>query len=144
MLAKIFVGLALVAVTVAIHSLGLVAIGRWLLRSPTLAVPRLGRSTVLMICVVWLLMALHVLEIGVWGAFYWWQEAMPNLEAALYFSGVTYATIGFGDLLLPDAWRFLAPVEGLVGSLLGGLSTAFFFALLLRIYGSSSSDPGRH
>jgi len=32
-------------------------------------------------------MAIHVLEIGLWASFYWWQGRMPDAESALYFSG---------------------------------------------------------
>jgi hypothetical protein len=30
-----------------------------------------------------------------WGYFYQWRGIMPDLETALYFSAVTYATIGY-------------------------------------------------
>lgn len=139
MLLRILACLGLLAITVAVHSIGLVAMLRWVLRSPALTAARTTTGAPspiwLLVCVVWGLMALHVLEIAVWGAFYWWQAAMPDIESALYFSGVTYATIGYGDLLLPVEWRFFAPIEGVTGILMGGLSTAFFFAMLSRIHG---------
>lgn len=146
MLVRILACLGLLAVTVVIHAGGLVAMLRWVRRSPALDESRAASPssspTWLMVRVVWGLMALHLLEIGVWGGFYWWREALPDLESALYFSGVTYATIGYGDLLLPEAWRFFAPVEGLVGILMCGLSTAFFFATLSRIHGRGLVNPG--
>ena len=52
--------------------------------------------------------------------------------ARLYFSGVTYATLGYGDILLPNEWRLFGPIEALTGSLMVGLSIAFFFAVLSR------------
>jgi ion channel len=30
---------------------------------------------------------------------------LPDAESSLYFSGVTYTTLGYGDLLLPNEWR---------------------------------------
>jgi len=69
-------------------------------------------------------------EIAVWALFFWWQNCLPNTESSFYFSGVTYATIGYGDLVLPHAWRLFAPLEGLVGILMCGLSTAFFFFVM--------------
>lgn len=142
MLVRILACLGLLAVTVAIHATGLVAMLRWVLRSPALDASRGASPTWLMIRVVWGLMALHMLAIGVWGGFYWWRGALPDLESALYFSGVTYATIGYGDLLLPEAWRFFAPVEGLAGILMCGLSTAFFFATLSRLHGRARASQG--
>lgn len=37
-----------------------------------------------------------------------------------------------GDLLLPNEWRLFGPIEALTGSLMVGLSIAFFFAVLSR------------
>ena len=47
---------------------------------------------------------------------------------------MTYTTIGYGDLVLPKEWRLFGPVEGLTGILMCGLSTAFLFATLGRMY----------
>ena len=73
-------------------------------------------------------------EIAVWALFFWWQQCLPDAESSFYFSGVTYATIGYGDLVLPKEWRLFGPVEGLTGILMCGLSTAFLFATLSRMY----------
>jgi len=59
---------------------------------------------------------------------------MPNAESAVYLSGVTYAMVGYGDLLLPTGWRFLGPVEGFRGIFMCGLSSGFFFAMVSRIH----------
>ena len=72
-------------------------------------------------------------EISIWAFFYLWQECLPDAETAFYFSGVTYTTIGYGDLVLAKPWRMLAPVEGLTGILMCGLSASVFFAVVLRI-----------
>src|ERR1035438_9002448 len=36
-------------------------------------------------------------EIAIWGFFYLWRGCLPNSEAAFYFSGSTYTTLGYGD-----------------------------------------------
>jgi len=76
----------------------------------------------------------HLLEIAIWAGFYYWKEALPSLENSFYFSSVTYATIGYGDIVLPQPWRVLAAMEGLTGILMCGLSAAFFFAVVNRLY----------
>ena len=58
---------------------------------------------------------------------------LPNAEAAFYFSGVTYTTVGYGDFVLAKPCRLLAPVEGLVGVLMCGLSMGYFFVVVNRI-----------
>ena len=44
------------------------------------------------------LFALHTIEIWAYALLYRLMNATPDLETALYFSTVTYATIGYGDL----------------------------------------------
>ena len=90
--------------------------------------------TWLLIRVTWLLILIHVTEISVWALFYLWMECMPDAESAFYFSGVTYTTLGYGDLLLPERWRMLGPIEGLTGILMSGLSASLFFAIITAIY----------
>jgi Sulfatase/Ion channel len=71
-----------------------------------------------------------------WGLFYLWRGCMPDAETALYFSGVTYTTIGYGEVVLAKPWRLLGPIEGLMGVLMCGLSTGYFFVVLSRVYQS--------
>ena len=88
----------------------------------------------LLIRVTWFLILLHVVEITVWALFYLWAGCLPDAESAFYFSGVTYTTIGYGDLVLPKPWRMLGPLEGLTGILMCGLSAGLFFATVSRIH----------
>jgi voltage-gated potassium channel Kch len=75
----------------------------------------------------------HLAEIAVWSVFYVWQDVMPNLEIAAYFSAVTYATIGYGDIVPPPQWRLLASMEGLTGILMCAWSGGFIFAVVMRL-----------
>jgi hypothetical protein len=90
---------------------------------------------------------LHLVEVGVWGTFYAWQGAMPDLQTGLYFSAVTYTTTGYGDLVLPGEWRLIGGIEALTGILMCGWSTGFFFAVVSRMFDSetkpTTSQPGR-
>jgi hypothetical protein len=125
--------LVLVAVTVAVHATGLAVLlrgwERWHAVTPT----RFWPITALVIRVTWWLILIHLVEISVWGLFYFWKGFLPDAESAFYFSGVTYATIGYGDLVLSGPWRMLGPIEGLTGILMCGLSTGIFFAMINRI-----------
>jgi hypothetical protein len=124
----------LLAVTVLIHALGLA----YVLRSPALAAEPdgagFGAMAWLLIRVAWAFIVLHLAEIAVWALFYWWQACLPSAESAFYFSAVTYATVGYGDLTLPVRWRLLGPIEGLTGILMCGLSTGVVFAIVNRRY----------
>ena len=72
-----------------------------------------------------------------WGVFYVWQRAMPDLPTSLYFSAVTYTTTGYGDVVLPSEWRLVGAVEALTGILMCGWSTAFFFVVVSRMFETS-------
>ena len=122
----------LVVVTVVIHATGFGLLLKKLLKSQ--AMNRWGVFPVTKLVVVlalWLLL-IHMAEIVVWGLFYYWQGCMPDAESAFYFSGVTYTTVGYGDVVLSRPWRILAPMEALTGILMCGLSIGLFFALVSR------------
>ena len=77
---------------------------------------------------------LHLAEIGVWGGFYLMTGAFDDAPSALYFSAVTYTTTGYGDLVLPQAWRLVGGIEALTGILMCGWTTGFFFAVVSRLH----------
>ena len=132
MIAKLLIASALVAMTVTIHASGLWAGLSYALRSIERLEARFWQLTWLLIRIAWWLIVLHLLEIAVWALFFWWHKCLPDVESSFYFSGVTYATLGYGDLLLPKEWRMFGPLEALTGTLMCGLSIAFFFAVLSR------------
>jgi hypothetical protein len=137
MLRITLIACALVAVTVAIHAGGLAALLRSLMRSHAAPPSRFWPITWLLIRTTWMLLLIHLVEIAVWALYFLWAGCLPDAESAFYFSGVTYATVGYGDLVLPQPWRMLSPIEGLTGILMCGLSTGFFFAVLNRVIGAS-------
>ncbi len=133
MIIKILLAWCLVAVTVSIHSIGLAVVLREFTKFAT---PkwRIVTTAWHLSSLVWWIIVLHMVEITIWGLFYWWQECFTSAGLAFYFAGVTYTTIGYGDLLLPIEWRMFAPVEGLTGILLCGLSAAVFFAAVSYLH----------
>lgn len=128
-LGLVFAAFGLVAVTVTIHAIGFSALIRALIRSQALTKSGLGRSVLSTIGLTGSLTLIHLLEISVWGLFYVWQDCLPDAESAMYFSGVTYTSVGYGDIVLPQRWRLLAPLEALTGMLMIGVSTGLFFAV---------------
>jgi hypothetical protein len=136
MIPKLLAAWSMLALSVAIHAAGLAMVLRRALALGAAATGRTWPVTWILIRVAWWLILLHLLEIAVWAIFFWWQRCLPDLESAFYFSGVTYTTVGYGDLVLPLEWRLLGPVEALTGILMCGLSTGFFFALVGKIHGT--------
>jgi Ion channel len=132
MIEKLLFCSCLVATTVLIHAAGLAWVLGHVLHSTVRPDTRFWPITWVFIRIAWWLLLIHSLEIAVWGLFFWWQGCLPDGESSFYFSGVTYATLGYGDLLLPKEWRLFGPLEALTGSLMVGLSIAFFFVVVSK------------
>jgi hypothetical protein len=65
-------------------------------------------------------------------------EEIGTFEEAVYFSVVTFTTLGYGDITLADhQWRLLSGAEALNGVLLVGWSTALLFAVVQRCWGGA-------
>src|SRR6266850_1870387 len=92
-------------------------------------------SVIQILRVVSVLLLLHWVEAGIWAGFFLASGALPDLETATYFSLTSYTTLGYGDVVLPAAWRLLGPFEGAVGILMFGWSTGLMVAALNTIYG---------
>jgi hypothetical protein len=137
---KLLIGWSLLAGCVVIHAAGVITALKWLRRSRA-TMERFWRSMRLFIRLAGWIVLLHLLEIGVWAAFYVWRDAMPDVQTALYFSAVTYTTTGYGDLVLPAEWRIIGAVEALTGILMCGWSTGFFFAIVGRVFAPERNVP---
>jgi len=143
MITKLLIASCLVAITVTIHAAGLGMVLSHVLHSKEGPETRFWPITWLFIRVAWLLLLFHLLEIAVWALFFWWRNCLPDAESSFYFSAVTYATIGYGDLVLPKEWRMLGPIEGFTGILMFGLSTAFFFVVVSKKILQRMDEGGR-
>jgi len=126
----------LVAATVLIHTAFLTVSMRWLSGLNTGHEPNFDfwPLTWLFVRLVWILLISHTAQIVIWACFYYWGGAVPYFESAVYFSGVTYTTIGYGDLVVSPPWRIIATVEGLTGIVMCSLSAAFFFSVMTRLF----------
>jgi hypothetical protein len=131
MLSIFLFAVLLAALTILIHAAGIALLMRaW--RNPKMRITTFAVMRTLL-RVIWWLILLHLAEIAVWALFYLWHGCFPDAEAAFYFSGVTYTTVGYGDLVLAKPWRLLAPLESLVGVLMCSLSMGYFFVVVNRI-----------
>jgi hypothetical protein len=131
-IAKLLIGWGLMALCVVIHAFGIAAAMRWL--AGHLAARLLWSRVRLFITLAGGIVLLHMIEIAIWGWFFAWVQAMPDQQAAFYFSAVTYTTTGYGDLVLPQEWRLVGAIEALTGILMCGWSTGFFFAIVSRMF----------
>jgi len=139
---RLVVACSVMALCVTIHAAGLtLALGQ--LRRYAPRAQRFGQGLRLFIAVAVWIVLLHLVEIAAWAGLYVWNGAIADTQTALYFSAVTYTTTGYGDVVLPEAWRLDGGVEALTGILMCGWSTGFFFAIVNRLYDQSPARDAR-
>jgi len=128
MLLQIVTATGVLLATVAIHGVAVMLLFR-IGRDPLAQaqnLPLLSRFGISCFFVIGFVVA-HVVEIVLWAAAYRLAGELRSFEEAVYFSAVTFATIGYGDVTLSSEWRLASAVEGVNGILLFGWTTAFLF-----------------
>ena len=83
---------------------------------------------------------LHGIVILLWASGYRWL-CLPSWESAFYFSASSYATVGYGDVILSSKWRLLGPLESMVGMLMAGVSIGLLFAAVTHLVDGESGAP---
>jgi len=122
----------LVSACVAIHGLGMILGLGWLRRTW----PRHGHHFKIpamfwiIVRVVYGLLLLHIMQILVWAACYYWNGCFPDFKTSFYYSATSYSTVGYGDVLPPLEWRILGSVEAVTGVLMFGWSTGVIFSVV--------------
>ena len=145
----LWTGALLIALTVVLHAIVTVY---WVRR---LAINFAGaegnwrphKVLAVLVSTVLVLIVLHSVQITLWALAYRWvlpPGQLADFEAALYFSFVTFTTLGYGDITLSDGWRMLSGIEALNGLLLVGWTTALLFAIVQRSWAGLArhSTPG--
>ncbi len=137
-LLELLVAGVLVMVTFAVHAVGLVVLTRTVRREAREEVerhinPASLEGVSIVVAIVLGIFALHAAEILVYALVYRGLGAVTALPDAIYFSAMTYGTLGYNDDLISPAFRLLAAIEGINGLLLIGWSTAFFVTMMGRM-----------
>jgi hypothetical protein len=77
---------------------------------------------------------------AMWAAAFAAAGVLPDFETSLYYSLMSYTTVGYGDVLPATSWRLLGPIEAAVGILMLGWSTGIIVAAVTRIYNTRRSE----
>ena len=128
----------LVLVTLVLQCGGAAALIIWIRSIPreTQEV-RVFRCAALVMQTTVAVIILHGFVILLWASCYRWL-CLPSWESALYFSASSYATVGYGDVVLPSKWRLLGPLESMVGMLMSGVSIGLLFAAVTHLVDGES------
>lgn len=131
----LLVGLALMLLCLALQALAAAVGIRWFARVNARPLDRhaLWRSFY-RVAGVMLAIALGIIaQIMVWAMLYSGAGVLPDFGTALYFSGVTFTSLGYGDVVLTGPVRLLAPVEAMTGLLMFAIATAVLIAVIQRL-----------
>jgi len=146
MLESILLGLLLAMATITIHAIGTAWWISHLKRIPQTKQRTDAQRFVMELRVLCstaaVLLSLHILEVVVWGVAYLMLdggELVTSFEEAIYFSMVTFASLGYGDVVIDGPWRLLAAIQAMTGLLAFGWSSALMFAIVQKIW--EASDP---
>ncbi len=132
---NILLGIILIVTTIIIHTL----LTRFILlvihrrRDPTHKHINFTKEYRIAFTVL-IIFAASMVESIVWAATYLRIGAVLTFTDALYFSIVTYTTLGYGDITLNESWRLLASFQAAIGIIIFGWSTAIVVASVQNIY----------
>jgi len=134
MLPDIGIGIALMIVTVVVHTGAMMLIMQRMRRRdcgrPNTRWDEIGEVA----GAVLVLFFATVIEVAIWAVTYLALQAMDTFEAALYFSMVTFTTLGYGDITLQEDWRLLSSIQAANGIIIFGWTTALVIAVVQRMY----------
>ena len=130
-------GLSLIALTIAIHAMGVVMMAlvgfriRARLEARKLRLRYVIPIVIGIVGVIGLLLAaLHGIEAAIWAAVYIWLGALDSPKDAILYSVDSMTTRGASGLMLQQHWRMMGALEAAAGMLLFGISTAYIFAMM--------------
>ena len=121
----------LLAITIAIHGLGML----FTLRTSNALKERFEQERSrhpavglgIIIVAAWMIILVNLTEIAVWAGFYVWKDAQPNPFSAYYNAMLNYTTLQAG--YLPQRWRLLEGMLGMAGLMTFAWSTSILFSL---------------
>lgn len=134
LLTNLAAGTALAAITVLLHTVGLIVIAAVSLRVAQrlgMHANDVGRTFMMAVVVMGILGAL-TLEVWTWAAAYAALGVTRTFPDALWFSTAMFSTLGYGGSVFDPNWRLLSALEGINGFLVIGWSTAYLVRAATR------------
>ena len=131
---QLLIGSAIISMTLVIH-VGFTAAAEWALKREHIwPGQRAGfmRFVLLLVGMTLLLLASISLSVWIWALCLLGLGVHNDIETAVYFTLVSFTTIGFGDIVLDKEWRILSGLMGANGLLIFGLTTAVLVDFLAR------------
>ncbi|RPJ10174.1 MAG: two pore domain potassium channel family protein [Deltaproteobacteria bacterium] len=135
MLSNIAIGAILILLTTVVHAGGMSLSLRSISSRSITAGSGLYLSRVFSVGrVVMIMYLIAIIEVLIWAAASLAFDVIEGFEKAIYFSAVTFTTLGYGDVVLDGSRRLLSSLEAINGIIMFGWSTAIVIAAVQRIY----------
>jgi hypothetical protein len=80
-----------------------------------------------------ILTAGNLLQITLWACLFLVLGEFTEFYEAVYHSGVNFASLGYGDIVMSKDWKLLGPLEAVNGVLMVGMSGAALMAMLQQL-----------
>ena len=80
-----------------------------------------------------ILTAGNLLQITLWACLFLALGEFTEFYEAVYHSGVNFASLGYGDIVMSKSWKLLGPLEAVNGVLMVGMSGAALMAMLQQL-----------
>jgi hypothetical protein len=140
-------GVPLIVLNVVIHVLGLGVINEQIVARVSHRVnPRhlTALFVVVMAAAALMVTVLHAIEGTVWAAAYRLLGALPDIRSAMLYSLSAITSYGHAQIFVDPHWQMLGALEALNGMILFGLTTAFLFGLVQKIWPLGRRLRGRN
>ena len=141
---KILIAIVMIVMTTIIHTGGMLLVFKMIrphegnlkngIRS--LHIPWIGGTVIVMVIV-------SFIEVTIWAATYLALNAIEGFQRAIYFSMVTYTTLGYGDVVLDENWRLLSAFEAANGIIMFGWTTAIVIAAVQHTFLSKETTNNK-
>lgn len=82
----------------------------------------------------------HTVQIWLWAGVWIINDILPDWNTAIYFSMVTYTSVGYGDIVLDPPVRIFGTFATVTGMLGFGISAAVLVALLSRMFAEQERE----
>ena len=138
MLLNIIVGLIVIGLTVIIQGYGTMFwVSKYDKERSLLDEKKFKKQgTRLMISTAIFLISIHLVQAAIWALVYMLLPGITEFETfekSIYFSLVTFTTLGYGEITIASGNRILAGLEAINGITLIGWSTAVMFAIFQQL-----------
>ncbi len=105
---------------------------------------RFHRDVAIVAATAHVTLSVHLIGMAVWAVVFVLCREFSGLAPAFYHSAVNYTSLGYGDVVMSESWKLLAPLETADARLMFGVSTATVFAViqqLLQRHGGLGANP---